>query len=193
MLFLDGHPGLGKTLLASLLAEIFHNRDVPEEDQKDANKLIKEGRFVQFDCGQMKDGTALNLFFGAEQGLKGDHGKLYNALKDHPNAVILMDEFDKVSKQAGVADALLAATDTNGHITSQRGGDPISTSEATFIFTANFGVKNSLGQTQPGNFDAMRVEFGDPFASRIGEHGYHRFKELDDSDLIQGGLLGRQN
>ena len=88
LLFLDGHPGLGKTLLASLLAEIFHNKDIPKEDQKDANKLIKERRFVQFDCGQIKDGTALNLFFGAEQGLKGDHGKLYNGNLD-PNAVIL--------------------------------------------------------------------------------------------------------
>eukprot|EP00620_Florenciella_sp_RCC1587_P007752 CAMPEP_0182594986 /NCGR_PEP_ID=MMETSP1324-20130603/81310_1 /TAXON_ID=236786 /ORGANISM="Florenciella sp., Strain RCC1587" /LENGTH=56 /DNA_ID=CAMNT_0024812565 /DNA_START=35 /DNA_END=202 /DNA_ORIENTATION=+ len=45
LLFLDGSPGLGKTELAGLLAEIFH--------REPKSQLKRDNKFVQFDCGQM--------------------------------------------------------------------------------------------------------------------------------------------
>ena len=59
---------------------------------------------------------AANEFFGAPPGFAGGRGKLVETIEKCPSAVILLDEFDKAHDS--IKDTLLAATDTNGQLTS---------------------------------------------------------------------------
>lgn len=132
-----GPTGVGKTELAKQLAVALYG---------------KETEYIRFDMSEYigREDSVYKLIGGApiwrgsEQG-----GTLTNALKGHPNAILLFDEFEKASEQ--VYNLMLQILD-EGRLTSGL-GETISLTSNILIFTSNAGMENGdrpigLGATQ---------------------------------------------
>jgi len=116
-----GPPGVGKTHLAKVLAETLY---------ADKNHL----HF--FDMSQAATSIGANALFGAPKGYIGStsYGALTAALRDVPNAVVLLDEFEKAHPE--VHKRFLTAWN-DGFITELSDGAKLPTNEAIFILTTN--------------------------------------------------------
>jgi DNA polymerase III delta prime subunit len=170
----DGPPGLGKTELAGLLAEVLFEMPLSE--------LEKSDRFLAFNCAQFRSEQSSNILFGSTPGHEGGPGRLYPLIKNCATAVVLFDEFEKM--HATVVETILKITDTQGTVSSNQGQrQPLSMSRATFIFTTNMHshIKFKKGLSVAEN---VKDIFGAPLRSRIGD-GALRFKELIPSEFIE--------
>ena len=118
---LAGAPGVGKTHLAKVLAETLYG---------DKNHL----HF--FDMGQAAQPHNASSLFGSPKGYVGStsYGALTAALRDVPNAVVLLDEFEKAHPE--VHKRFLTAWN-DGFVTEASDGAKIPTNEAIFILTTN--------------------------------------------------------
>jgi ATP-dependent Clp protease ATP-binding subunit ClpA len=117
-----GPPGSGKTYLGKVLATAL------------TRKLL------HFDMTQYSaPGFAATSLFGAPKGYVGSttYGKLTGALKDAPDAVVLLDEFEKA--HGDVHKNFLTAWN-DGFITEASDGRQIPTTGAVFILTTNAAV-----------------------------------------------------
>src|SRR5260221_4695784 len=116
-----GPPGVGKTHLAKVLAETLY---------ADKNHL----HF--FDMSQAATPMGANALFGSPKGYLGStsYGALTAALRDVPNAVVLLDEFEKAHPE-GRKRFLTGWND--GFITELSDGAKLPTNEAIFILTTN--------------------------------------------------------
>jgi ATP-dependent Clp protease ATP-binding subunit ClpA len=116
-----GPPGVGKTHLAKVLAETLY---------ADKNHL----HF--FDMSQAATPMGANALFGSPKGYLGStsYGALTAALRDVPNAVVLLDEFEKAHPE--VHKRFLTAWN-DGFITELSDGAKLPTNEAIFILTTN--------------------------------------------------------
>ncbi len=114
-----GAPGTGKTYLAKCLSEIL------------GRKLVHID-MSQFSRG-MGSGTML---FGSTKGYWGSdsYGVLTGAMRDTPDAVVLLDEFEKAHSDLH-KNFLTAWND--GFITEASNGKAIPTNQAIFILTTN--------------------------------------------------------
>jgi ATP-dependent Clp protease ATP-binding subunit ClpA len=135
-----GPPGSGKTYLGKVLAE--------------ALKL----KLVHFDMTQYSSGGfAATSLFGAAKGYVGSntYGKLTGALKETPNSVILLDEFEKA--HGDVHKNFLTAWN-DGFITEASDGKHVSTSQSIFVLTTNAAVDAlaALSQQYADNPDELR-------------------------------------
>jgi ATP-dependent Clp protease ATP-binding subunit ClpA len=117
-----GPPGSGKTYLGKMLASAL------------GRKLL------HFDMTQYSTaGFAATSLFGAAKGYVGSntYGKLTASLRDTPNAVVLLDEFEKA--HSDVHKNFLTAWN-DGFVTEASDGRQVSTTAAIFVLTTNAAV-----------------------------------------------------
>ena len=126
-----GPSGTGKTELAKQLASILHNES--------AAKLLREKKFVQIPMGQYKDENSAANLVGPPVGIEG-MGQLTGALLRHPDAVVLLDEFEKAHAEA-IPDVLLSAFDASGALKDTKLDQYVPTNRATFLINTNMGAK----------------------------------------------------
>lgn len=120
-----GPPGVGKTYFAKILAE----------------KLYGDQKFLLFfDMAQYSQPHAAASLFGQAKGYVGSttYGSLTAALRDFPNSVVLLDEFEKAHPE--VHKRFLTAWN-DGFVTEVSDGSRISTADAIFILTTNAAAK----------------------------------------------------
>lgn len=137
---LAGPPGSGKTYLAKCLASELRRK------------------LLHFDMTQFSAGAhAATQLFGSSKGYVGSdsYGKLTAALRDTPDAVVLLDEIEKAHSE--VQKNFLTAWN-DGFITEASDGQQISTTGAIFVLTTNAATEalQGLQATHAGNPDELR-------------------------------------
>jgi ATP-dependent Clp protease ATP-binding subunit ClpA len=137
---LAGPPGTGKTYLAKCLAAEL------------GRKLL------HFDMTQFSSGAhAATQLFGTSKGYIGSdsYGKLTAALRDTPDAVVLLDEIEKAHGE--VQKNFLTAWN-DGFITEASDGQHVATTSAIFVLTTNAATDalQALHAAHAGNPDELR-------------------------------------
>lgn len=171
-----GAPGVGKSHLAKVLAEALYG---------DKTHLL----FVEMaTCDR---GEASWSLFGSPQGYVGGPGTLTSGLRDVPDSVVLLDEFEKA--HSDVHKRFLSAWN-DGFMTDLRSGEKIPTNEAIFILTTNAACKR-IGELArdhtgaPDELDRMvkstlaDVHFVPEVLSRIDE--VFAFREMQGLDIAR--------
>ena len=120
-----GPPGVGKTYLAQVLSEKLYGSDA---------------HLHVFEMAKFREGYTANSLFGVPAGLQGsgEPGLISRALRDTPNAVILLDEFEKASRDVHMQ--FLSAWN-DGFVTDLGTSTKYPTTEAIFILTTNAGSR----------------------------------------------------
>jgi ATP-dependent Clp protease ATP-binding subunit ClpA len=126
MMFLGG-SGTGKTELAKALSHFLYG---------------SEKHLIRFDMAEFGQSHQVARLLGSPIGYQGseDGGQLTNAVRDNPNAIILLDEVEK-SHQT-IWDIFLSVLD-DGRLTDSR-GRTVDFSNTIIIMTSNIGARHIL-------------------------------------------------
>lgn len=127
-----GPTGVGKTLLAKEVANIFFGSD----------KAL-----VRIDCGTLKDATSVNTLIGSAPGYVGyDDSPALLKVKETPQCVLLFDEIEKAHDS--IYDVLLSILDEGK--TKMQNGDMVDFTNAIILFTSNLGAREVKSNTGLG-------------------------------------------
>lgn len=171
-----GAPGVGKSYLSKILAE----------------KLFGSTKHLAFfEMGQLRDAHAASTLFGQPPEYRGGRGQLSKALRDVPNSIILLDEFEKAHRDIHLR--FLSAWN-DGFITDLHDGLKYSTKDAIFILTVNAGSRQiaerardkSVSQDDLNKFarNALQdAQFAPEVLSRIDD--VFAFRELEGLDIAR--------
>jgi ATP-dependent Clp protease ATP-binding subunit ClpA len=118
---LAGAPGVGKTHFAKVLADELYGG---------------KGHLHFFDMSQFGQPHAAASLFGQARGYVGsqNYGALTAALRDAPDSIVLLDEFEKAHPE--VHKRFLTAWN-DGFITEVSDGARVATNDAIFVLTTN--------------------------------------------------------
>jgi ATP-dependent Clp protease ATP-binding subunit ClpA len=168
---LVGPTGVGKTQLAKELAH-------------EANL-----NFIRYDMSEYMDKTAANKFIGSSAGFVGydEGGQLTEAIKKHPNSIILLDEIEKAHPE--ILNLFLQILD-NASLTDSK-GETVYFNDVLILMTSNIGIQASeskkvglVGGAKPEEVDKMISKFFLPeFRNRLS--GIIKFNSLNKESLIQ--------
>lgn len=121
-----GPSGVGKTQLAKSLAQTLFDKPV---------------NLVRIDCSEFSEKHTVSRLFGAPPGYAGfdNGGELTNAVREHPQSVVLLDEVEKA--HSDVWNSFLQVFD-DARLTDGQG---VTTdfSHCIFILTGNLGTKEA--------------------------------------------------
>jgi ATP-dependent Clp protease ATP-binding subunit ClpA len=136
-----GPPGVGKTYMAQVLAEKLYGSDA---------------HLHVFEMAQFQQGYSANSLFGVPAGLQGsgEPGLISRALRDTPNAIILLDEFEKASREIHMQ--FLSAWN-DGFVTDLGTSTKFSTTEAIFVLTTNAGSRRIAELTRDASIPQEEV------------------------------------
>jgi ATP-dependent Clp protease ATP-binding subunit ClpA len=172
--FFAGTTGVGKTELAKALANTLY----PNDDKS----------FIRFDMSEFYDRHTVARLIGSPPGYVGygQGGELTNAVRSHPNAVILLDEFEKAHEK--IQNIFLQVLD-DGRLTDGQ-GQTVDFTKSILIFTSNAGVEEVGTRVgfgvETGGYEfsrtslerALRPEFLNRFDALI------EFNQLTKVDLM---------
>lgn len=121
-----GPPGVGKTLFAKVTNELLFAGN--------------EHTLLHVDMSQFAQPHAVSNLFGQPRGFAGseEYGMLTGKLRDFPNCIVLLDEFEKAHPE--VHRRFLTAWN-DGFITEGSDSAQVSTRGAIFILTTNAASK----------------------------------------------------
>lgn len=173
-----GPPGVGKSYFAKILCE----------------KLYGDQKFLQFfDMSQYSQPHAAASMFGQAKGYVGSntYGSLTASLRDFPNSIVLLDEFEKAHPE--VHKRFLTAWN-DGFVTEVSDGSKVSTDGAVFILTTNAAARKlgELGERYTGSeqdlSDAIKrtleeAHFAPEVLSRIDT--FFAFRTLQGLDIAR--------
>lgn len=133
-----GSSGVGKTEICKVLSKIMN---IP---------------LVRFDMSEYMEDHSVSKLIGSPPGYKGfsdgkaGNGLLINAIDEHPNCILLLDEIEKANSK--IHNILLQVMD-NGQLTSSS-GKSVSFEHVFLIMTSNVGSYNTHKRRIGfGNFD----------------------------------------
>lgn len=177
-----GAPGVGKTLLAKVMAEALYGSPA-------------HLHFV--DMSQ----NAPSSLFGSPRGYVGSdrYGEVTMALRDLPNSVMLLDEFEKADSE--VHKRFLTAWN-DGFVTEASDGAKFSTAETIFILTTNAATRRigEMARDHKGTQEELDrmvkstladAQFAPEVLSRIDE--VFAFRELKGLDIARVVALEIEN
>jgi len=181
-----GTPGVGKTHLAKVMAETLY---------RSKNHL----HFI--DMSTAGQGFAASSLFGSPKGYvgSGSYGQVTAMLRDVPNAIMLLDEFEKASPE--VHKRFLTAWN-DGFITEVSDGAKLPTNETIFILTTNAAARR-IGE-MAREHKGTQEELDRMAKSALGDAGFapevlsridnvFAFKEMKGLDIARIVALEIEN
>lgn len=174
-ILLCGKRGVGKTSLAKLYGEL----------------LVGKDNVIKLDMSEFSESHSISKILGSPPGYVGyaDTKNVLEEIKDKPNAVLILDEIEKCSKN--VLNLFLQAIKT-GKIRNSMGRD-VCFNNITILMTTNVDIENKDIGFKRGTNDIksrLKYEFSDDLINTINKVVLlNSLREIDIENIIRNNIL----